>query len=130
MKHKSDSLHESVCSLEPLVLYKHIFSECISGESQRTSAVVMLFKRTGWALCFMIIFTVTNRVCGSYGNFTWEHKETNCGWFLCLTTHDCVCAMNSPRSFFSLENESNFLRRDFLRLRISVRKKKKPVSVV
>lgn len=112
------------------MLYKHIFSECISGESQRTSAVVMLFKRTGWALCFMIIFTVTNTE--SVGHTGTSHGNTRRPTVdgLCLTTHDCVCAMNSPRSFFSLENESNFLRRDFLRLRISVRKKKKPVSVV
>lgn len=43
----------------------------------------------------------------------------------CLTAHGGVCAMNSPRSFFSFEKESNFLRRDFLRLRISVRGEKK-----
>lgn len=41
----------------------------------------------------------------------------------CLTAHGGVCAMNSPRSFFSFEKESNFLRRDFLRLRISVKRK-------
>lgn len=35
------------------------------------------------------------------------------------------CVIYSPRSFFSLENESNLLRRDFLRLRISVRQKEK-----
>lgn len=99
MKHKFDSLHESVCSLEPLVLYKHIFSECISGESQRTSAVVMLFKRTGWALCFMIIFTVTNRVCGSYGNFTWEHKETKL-WMVFVFNHTRLCLCDELTSLF------------------------------
>lgn len=36
-----------------------------------------------------------------------------------------VCVTNSPRSFFSLENESNLLRRDFLRLCVSVRKNEK-----
>ena len=39
---------------------------------------------------------------------------------LCLATLMSPCVMNLPRSFFSFEKESNFLRRDFLLLRISV----------
>lgn len=37
--------------------------------------------------------------------------------------------MNSPRSFFSFEKESNFLRRDFLRLWVSVGRKKRSQSI-
>lgn len=44
---------------------------------------------------------------------------------MCSATRDRVCVMNSPRSFFSFEKESNLLRRDFLRLRISVRKRER-----
>lgn len=71
----------------------------------------------------MIILTITTAQCltrASWNVFMKGHKL----WAERVFTWADTQPMNSPRSFFSFENESNLLRRDFLRLRISVRRKK------
>lgn len=80
-------------------------------------------------MCCNIYRSKHYRACGSHGDFVGTQvMKADKLWSETVsrrTTRDCVCVVNSPRSFFSFEKESNFLRRDFLRLRISVREEKK-----